>query len=71
MLLGYFRIHKVKNYEYKYQQDYKLKLSVFNNLQVGMNDFIARSIRGGISLITHRYAKANNKYIPNTYMIVL
>ena len=67
MLLGYFRIHKVKNYEYKYDKNYKLNISVFNSLQSGMNDFISRSIRGGISLITHRYAKANNKYIPNSY----
>ena len=26
-----------------------------------------RGIRGGISVIPHRYSKANNKYFPNTY----
>ena len=29
--------------------------------------FIEKGIRGGISTITHRYAKANNPYIPKTY----
>ena len=30
-----------------------------------MLEMIKNSMRGGISIITHRYAKANNKYMKN------
>ena len=32
-----------------------------------MHLFIEKGLRGGNSMIAHRYAKANNKYIPSTY----
>ena len=32
-----------------------------------MLEFIKGSIRGGISVISHRYATANNPYIKETY----
>jgi len=30
-----------------------------------MHDMIARGVRGGVSMITHRYAKANNQHLPD------
>ena len=32
-----------------------------------LHQCIERSIRGGISMITKRYCRANNKYLPETY----
>lgn len=32
-----------------------------------MHLFIEKGIRGGVSMISHRFAQANNKYLPETY----
>lgn len=43
----------------------KIELDLIQDLDMLL--FIEKGIRGGISTITHRYAKANNPYIPETY----
>jgi hypothetical protein len=40
-----------------------VKMSVFNNTQLDMHLFTEKGLRGGICLISNRYARANNKYI--------
>ena len=54
----------------------KVKLELFSDLDMYL--FEEKHKRGGISIITHRYAKANNKYMedydmskPSTYLIDL
>jgi len=65
MLLGYYRKNKVNNYEYNYELGYDLKIESFKETQEDMLEMIKNSMRGGISIITHRYSKANNKYMKN------
>lgn len=43
----------------------KVNLELFTDYE--MYSFIERGIRGGVCFNGRRYAKANNKYIPNTY----
>lgn len=43
----------------------QIKLDLFSNVQPDMYLFINKSIRGGICMTPHRYAKANNKYLPD------
>ena len=43
------------------------KLDVFSEKQTDMYLTTERGIRGCISVIPHRYSKANNQYLPNTY----
>jgi hypothetical protein len=40
----------------------KIEIETFNDQQYDMMLLAERGIRGGISMISHRYAKANNKY---------
>jgi len=63
MLYGKFRKNIIKGYNYVYDENYKTKLISFHEGQEDMLDFIKENQRGGISLITHRYAKANNFYL--------
>ena len=44
---------------------YGKKIEVFNDEQSDMYLFVEKMIRGGISMICHRYSKANNKYLDN------
>ena len=39
----------------------KVKLDTIHDIE--MHQFLEKGLRGGISMITHRYAKANNKYL--------
>jgi hypothetical protein len=41
----------------------KAKIEVFNDEQYDMYLFVEKSIRGGISMISQRFSKANNKYM--------
>ena len=41
----------------------KVEIECFKEGQEDMLDMVKRGMRGGISVITHRYAKANNKYM--------
>ena len=43
-----------------------VKLELISNLE--MHEFVERGKRGGVSTITKRYAKANNKYMPSKYL---
>ena len=45
---------------------YGKKIEVFNEDQSDMYLFVEKMIRGGISMICHRHAKSNNKYL-NVY----
>ena len=63
MLYGKFRKNIIKGYNYIYDENHKTKLISFHEGQEDMLDFIKENQRGGISLITHRYAKANNYYL--------
>ena len=52
----------------------KVKLDTVND--INMHQFLEKGMRGGISMITHRYAKANNSYVseydanqPSTYIV--
>jgi len=63
MLYGKFRKNKINGINYEYDENYKTKLVSFKEGQEDMLDFIKENQRGGISLITHRYAKANNYYL--------
>jgi hypothetical protein len=56
----------------------KVEIETFNNKQYDMLLLTERGIRGGISMISHRYAKANNKYCseydeskPDEYLMYL
>ena len=44
-----------------------VKLDVFSEDQNDMYLMTERGIRGGISVISNRYSKANNKYLHETY----
>ena len=46
---------------------YKTKVHLEQITDIDKYIFIERGIRGGISMITHRYAKANNKYMGDKY----
>jgi hypothetical protein len=41
----------------------RVELQTFNEDQYDMMIFAERGIRGGVSMISHRFARANNKYI--------
>jgi hypothetical protein len=47
----------------------KVRLDVFSEEEVerDMYTFVERGIRGGMCMIPHRYAKANNKYLPKQH----
>ena len=52
----------------------KVKLDTLHDVE--MHQFLEKGMRGGISMITHRYAKANNSYLteydpeqPSTYIV--
>lgn len=36
-------------------------------LDLDMHLFIEKGIRGGVAMISHRFAQANNKYLPESY----
>jgi hypothetical protein len=42
-------------------------LDLFNDEQEDMHMFVERGLRGGISMISHRHAEANNKYMPEEH----
>ena len=57
---------------------YGKRIELFNDEQLDMYLNVESNIRGGNSFISHRYAKANNKYIknfdkskPSTYILHL
>lgn len=43
----------------------KARLELFHEEQLDMHLMVEKGIRGGISMISHRYSKANNKYMSN------
>ena len=52
----------------------KVKLDTLHDIE--MHQFLEKGMRGGISMITHRYAKANNPYLseynpeqPSSYIV--
>eukprot|EP01050_Picozoa_sp_SAG11_P000429 SAG11_NODE_13_length_26388_cov_67.360341_1_plen_79_part_00 len=41
-----------------------MKLSALHLTDYDMHLFVERGLRGGIAMISHRFAQANNKYVP-------
>ena len=58
-----FLKHTNQEHRMKYNKDFELQLIT----DIDIYQLVENSIRGGLSQISKRYAKANNKYIPETY----
>ena len=46
-----------------YNED-DLNIEIINNMKI--YDFFKKSIRGGLSVVSHRYCKSNHKYLPSS-----